>query len=148
MMHGKGMEWWGAYEPFHIMLNDYRVADIVITGHAQSRYSDRVSQGETDGNSGELGAWMWQCLKQNRIKPHLQSKFNAYLIDEDTVVIAEFKELEGVTSLSGRPLHIMVIISFLGRISATPQLRDLQAYYSRLQGSRRMKLMKKRRKRR
>lgn len=147
-MHGKGMEWWGAYEPFHIMLNDYRVADIVITDHARSRYPVRVSQGEANGHSGEIAAWMWQCLKQNRIKPYLQSKYNAYLIDEDTVVIAEFKELEGVTSLSGRPLYIMVIISFLGRISVTPQLRDLQAYYSRLRNSRRMKLMKKRRKRR
>lgn len=147
-MHGKGLESWGAFEPFHIMLNDYRVADIVITSHAQSRYSDRVSQGESNGGNGEIGAWLWQCLKQNRIKPYLQSKYNAYLIDEDTVVIAEFKQLEGVTSLSGRPLHIMVIISFLGRISATPQLRDLQTYYSRLRNSRRMKLMKKRRKRR
>ncbi|MNJ00234.1 hypothetical protein D3C73_1595130 [compost metagenome] len=69
------------------------------------------------------------------------------MIDEDTLVIAEFRELEDVTSLSGRPLYVMVIVSFLGRISATPQLRDLQAYYSRLRNSRRMKLMKKRRKR-
>jgi hypothetical protein len=99
-------------------------------------------------SGADIAAWMWQCLKQNRVKPYLQSKYNAYLIDEDTVVIAEFKELEGVTSLSGRPLYIMVILSFLGRISATPQLRDLQAYYSRLRNSRRIKLMKKRRKRR
>ncbi|MDH6508838.1 hypothetical protein M2108_003816 [Paenibacillus sp. PastM-3] len=146
MMHGKGLDWWGAYEPFHIMLNDYRVADIMITSHAQSRYADRVSREEEAGL--EPAAFLWQCLKQNRIKPYLQSKYNAYLIDGDIVVIAEFKELEGVTSLSGRPLHVMVIVSFLGRISATPQLRDLQGYFSRLRNSRRMKLMKKRRKRR
>ncbi|WP_438494188.1 hypothetical protein [Paenibacillus sp. IHBB 3054] len=144
-MHGKGMEWWGAFEPFHIMLNDYRVADIVITNHAKSRYLDRINPESSD--SGQLSAWMWQCLNQNRIKPYQQKEHNAYLIDEDTLVIAEFRELEDVTSLSGRPLYVMVIVSYLGRISATPQLRDLQAYYSHLRNSRRMKLMKKRRKR-
>lgn len=144
-MHGKGMEWWGAFEPFHIMLNDYRVADIVITSHAQSRYVDRIHPEGRD--SGEAGAWMWQCLKQNRIKPYQQSEHNAYLIDEDILLIAEFRMLDDVTSLSGRPLYVMVIVSFLGRISEIPQLRDLQAYYARLRNTRRMKLMKKRRKR-
>lgn len=146
MMHGKGMEWWGAFEPFHIMLNDYRVADIVITSHARSRYVDRIQREGSD--AGEIGAWMWQCLKQNRIKSYQHSEHNAYLIDEDILLIAEFKMLDGVTSLSGRPLYVMVIVSYLGRISEIPQLRDLQAYYARLRNSRRMKLMKKRRKRR
>ncbi|UQZ36320.1 hypothetical protein C2I18_24010 [Paenibacillus sp. PK3_47] len=145
-MQGKGMEWWGAYEPFHVMLKDYRVADIVITDHAKSRYLDRIKQ--EDSLDEEIGAWLWRSLKENRVKPYLQSELNAYLIEEDIVIIAEFKELEGVTSLSGRPLYVMVIVSFLGRISAAPQLRDLQAYFARLRNSRRMKLAKKRRKRR
>lgn len=145
-MQGKGMEWWGAYEPFHVMLNDYRVADIVITDHAKSRYLDRTKQ--ENGINEEIGAWLWQSLKENRIKPYLQGELQAYLVEGDIVVIAEFKELEGVTSLSGRPLYVMVIVSFLGRISATPQLRDLQTYFARLRNSRRMKLAKKRRKRR
>lgn len=54
----------GAYEPFHIVLNDYGIADIVLTQHAKSRYADRVAE-EDDGN-GEVTAWIWQCLKQNR----------------------------------------------------------------------------------
>lgn len=144
-MHGKGMEWWGAYEPFHIMLNNYGIADILLTQHAKSRYADRVAR--EDSGNGEVTAWIWQCLKQNRVRPYSHSDYNAYLIDNDTVIVADFRPLEGVTALSGEPLYVMVIVSFLGRISATPQLRDLKTYYSWLRHSRRMKLMKKRRRR-
>ncbi|MNC60617.1 hypothetical protein D3C75_1105070 [compost metagenome] len=86
-------------------------------------------------------------MKQNRVRPYSQSEYNAYLIDNDTSVVAEFKELEGVTTLSGHPLYVMVVVTFLGDISATPQLRDLRAYFSWLRHSRRMKLVKKRRRR-
>ncbi|WNS46897.1 hypothetical protein [Paenibacillus sp. MMS20-IR301] len=144
-MHGKGMEWWGAYEPFHIMLNEYGIADVVLTQHAKSRYSDRIAQ--EDGGDSEVTAWLWQCLKQNRVRPYSRSEYNAYLIDNDTVIVADFRQLEGVTALSGERLYVMVIVSFLGKISVTPQLRDLKTYYSWLRHSRRMKLMKKRRRR-
>lgn len=146
MMRNKGTEWLGTYEPFHIILNDYRIADIVITNHAKSRYLDRISNG--NNNDEEVAAWMWQCLKQNRLKPYSDSEYNAYLIDDDSVVIAEFTELEGETNLSGHPLYTMTIVSFLGRISMIPQLIDLKNYYSWLRQSRRKKLTKKKRKRR
>ncbi|MHA6532512.1 hypothetical protein [Paenibacillus sp. BAC0078] len=144
-MQSKGMDEWGVYEPFHIMLNEYRVADIFITPHARSRFADRINQ---EGKDEDLGAWIWQCVKMNRLRPYSHREYNAYLIDNDMAVIVEFTELEGVTSLSGHPLYVMVIVSFLGKISATPQLRDLRSYYSWLRYSRRMKLMKKRRRRR
>ncbi|WP_331709837.1 hypothetical protein [Paenibacillus riograndensis] len=146
IMHGKGMEMWGVYEPFHIMLNEYRVADIVITPHARSRFADRMNK--EDGMDVDIGAWIWQCVKQNRVRPYSQSEYNAYLIDNDTSVVVEFKELEGVTTLSGHPLYVMVVVTFLGNISVTPQLRDLRGYFSWLHHSRRMKQMKKRRRRR
>jgi hypothetical protein len=145
MMRNKGTDWPSSYEPFHIMLNDYRVADIVITNHAKSRYLDRISKGVS--NDEEVAAWMWQCLMQNRLKPFSDSDFNAYLIDDDSVVIAEFTELTGEKDISGQPLYSMIIVSFLGRISATPQLRDLKTYFSLLRNSRRTKLTKKKRKR-
>lgn len=145
-MHGKGIEWWGAYEPFHIMLNEYRVADILLTAHAKSRFLDRVNR--SDSENAEIAAWMWQCLKLNRIRRYSQSEYNAFLVDNDTVIIAEFKELEGVRTLSGHPLYKMIIVSCLGNLSATPQLRDLKTYYSWLRHNRRIKLMKRRRKRR
>lgn len=145
MMRNKGTDWPSTYEPFHIMLNDYRVADIVITNHAKRRYLDRISKGV--GNDEEVAAWMWQCLMQNRLKPFSDSDFNAYLIDDDSVVIAEFTELTGEKDISGQPLYSMIIVTFLGRISVTPQLRDLKTYFSLLRNSRRTKLRKKKRKR-
>ncbi|WP_151734770.1 hypothetical protein [Paenibacillus tengchongensis] len=142
----KGMELERTYEPFHIMLNEHCVADISITHHARSRYADRIQQ---EGAAAEdLDAWLWQCLRQRRIKPYQAPEYNAYLIDDDTVMIAEFNRVEGVTSLSGRPLDVMVALTFLGRISALPQLRDLKGYYARLAQPRRKKPGKKRRKRR
>lgn len=86
-------------------------------------------------------------LEAEQVRPYSLSEYNAYLIDGDTVIVVDFRQLEGVTSLAGEPLYVMVIVSFLGRISATPQLRDLKKYYSWLRHSRRMKLMKKRRRR-
>jgi hypothetical protein len=145
MMRNKGTDWPSTYEPFHIMLNDYRVADIVITNHAKSRYMDRISNGAS--NAEEVAAWMWQCLMQNRIKPFSSSDYNAYLIDDDSVVIAEFTELTGERDLSGQPLYSMIIVSFLGRISEMPQLRDLKTYFSLLRNSHRAKLSKKKRRR-
>lgn len=145
MMRNKGTEWLSTYEPFHIILNNHRVANIVITNHAKSRYLDRISNGV--GDDEEITAWMWQCVKQSRLKPYSDSVYNAYLIDDDSVVIAEFTELEGERSLSGHPLYTMIIVSFLGRISVIPQLIDLKVYYSLLRQSRGKKLTKKKRKR-
>lgn len=145
MMRNKGMEWPSSYEPFHIMLNDYRVADIVITNHAKSRYVERISNGAS--SDAEVAAWMWQCLMQNRIQPFADSAYNAYLIDDDSVVIAEFTELTGERDLSDQPLYSMIIVSFLGRVSVTPQLRDLKTYFAQLRNTRRAKLSKKKRKR-
>lgn len=143
-MRDRGTEWWGRHEPFHIMLNNYRVSNIVLTNHARSRYLDRIR--EEDTGEVDINAWLWECLRQNRFK--LYSFKNTYLIDDDIVVIIEFTKLEGESSLSGQPLYIMTIVSFLGKISVTHQLRDLSTYYSWLRHSRRIKLVKKRRKRR
>ncbi|WP_367272640.1 hypothetical protein [Paenibacillus tritici] len=144
-MQGKGMDWWGVYEPFHIVLNNYGIADIVLTRHAKDRYANRIAQEE--GGNGEVTAWIWQALKQNRLRPYSNSEYSAYLIDNDTVIVADFRQLEGVTTLAGEPLYVMIIVSFLGKISVTPQLRDLKKYYSWLRHSRRIKLSKKRRRR-
>ncbi|MBT2287792.1 hypothetical protein J7E73_01360 [Paenibacillus albidus] len=146
-MRGKGTERWGTYEPFHLMLNNYRVANIVISNHAKSRYMDRISLDSSDAGE-EIAAWMWQCLKQKRIKAYSHSEYNAYLIDDDLVMIAKFNKLEDEKSLSGQPLYSMIVVSFLGKVSLTPQLRELQSYYTWLRNSRRIKLMKRRRKRR
>ncbi|MDF2963236.1 MAG: hypothetical protein K0S39_4971, partial [Paenibacillus sp.] len=60
---------------------------------------------------------------------------------------AEFMTLKDETDIAGNPLHKMVIVTFLGKVSEDIQLRDLKAYYSWLRHSRRMTLVKHGRKR-
>ncbi|CAM2821641.1 hypothetical protein PASE110613_02415 [Paenibacillus sediminis] len=144
-MRDKVMQRWSTYESFYVELGDKRVADIVITNHAQSRYLDRIEQ----QNSGfdHIAAWMWECLKQNRIAPYYRNEQDVYIIDEDLVLVAEFSELPGECDILGNPLHKMIVVTFLGRMSETIELRDLKSYYSWLRHSRRMTLIKNSRKR-
>jgi len=144
-MRDKGMERFSTYEPFYAVLGDKRIADIVITSHARIRYMDRVQDGEADIN--KIAAWMWECLKQNRITPYYRNEQDVYLIDEDIVVVAEFSMLENEVDLIGNALHKMIIVTYLGKMSETIELRDLKSYYSWLRHSRRMTLVKNTRKR-
>lgn len=145
-MRDKGMERWSTYEPFYVVLGDKRVADIVITNHAKTRYNDRIQSG--DSQIDDIAAWMWECLKQSRMLPYYRNEQDVYLIDEDLVVVAEFTEIEGEHDISGNPLHKMIVVTFLGKMSETIELRDLKSYYSWLRHSRRMTLIKNTRKRR
>ncbi|MDO7905262.1 hypothetical protein Q5741_02395 [Paenibacillus sp. JX-17] len=144
-MRDKVMQRWSTYEPFSVTLGDKRVADIVITSHAKMRYADRVHPGQTE--SEQIAAWLWECLKQERMKPYYQHEQDVYLIDEDLVVVAEFSELPGEADIAGNRLHKMIIVTFLGKMSETIELRDLKSYYSWLRHSRRMTLIKNSRKR-
>ena len=54
--------------------------------------------------------------------------------------------MEGETDLAGGPVHKMIVVTFLGRMSETMELRDLRTYYSWLRHSRRMTLVKSARK--
>ncbi|GIP41875.1 hypothetical protein J45TS6_03340 [Paenibacillus sp. J45TS6] len=145
-MRDKLMQRWSTYEPFFVALGDKKVADIVITNHAKLRYVDRVRQDNNDFEN--IAAWLWECLKQNRISPYYRNEQDVYLIDGDLVVVAEFAELPGEYDITGNPLHKMIIVTFLGRMSETMELRDLKTYYSWLRHSRRMTLVKNSRKRR
>lgn len=144
-MRDKLMQRWSTYEPFFVALGDKKVADIVITNHAKLRYVDRVRQDNNDFEN--IAAWLWECLKQNRVSPYYRNEQDVYLIDGDLVVVAEFSELPGEYDITGSPLHKMIIVTFLGRMSETIELRDLKTYYSWLRHSRRMTLVKNSRKR-
>ncbi|MEF2964561.1 hypothetical protein V3851_01855 [Paenibacillus sp. M1] len=145
-MRDKAAERWGTYEAFHVLLGDKRVADIVITHHARLRYQDRIDR--TNGEVDNIARWAWECLKQGRITPYYRNEEDVYLVDDDLVMVAEFAELQGECDLQGNPVHRMIIVTFLGRMSETIELRDLKSYYSWLRHSRRMTLMKNSRKRR
>ncbi|MBP1961245.1 hypothetical protein [Paenibacillus aceris] len=145
-MKDKVMGRWSTYEPFFVQLGDKKVADVVITNHAKLRWSDRVS---SENNSlEEICAFLWEKLKNDSIVPYYRNEEDVYLIDDDLVVVAEFSQLEHETDLVGNPLHKMIIVTFLGRMSETMELRDLKSYYSWLRHSRRMTLIKNSRKRR
>lgn len=144
-MRDKVMERWSTYEPFHVELGEKKVADIVITNHAITRYNDRIAKSQTKPE--EIASFMWETLKQNRIVSYYRKEEDVYLIDEDLVVVAEFADLPGEYDLTGNPLHKMIIVTFLGKMSETIELRDLKSYYSWLRHSRRMTLIKNSRKR-
>ncbi|GAA0412939.1 hypothetical protein [Paenibacillus motobuensis] len=144
-MRDKATERWGTYEAFHVPLGDKRIADIVITNHAKVRYEDRIK--DTKARYEDIALWLWERLKQGRITPYYRKEEDVYLVDDDIVMVAEFSELTGEFDLAGRPLHRMIIVTFLGLMSETIELRDLKSYYSWLRHSRRMTLMKNSRKR-
>ncbi|OXM15838.1 hypothetical protein [Paenibacillus herberti] len=144
-MKDRTTERWSTYETFHVQLGDKRVADIIITNHARERWTDRVESQKTGYE--DIADYVWQCLKQGRIESYYRNEEDVYLIDDDLVFVAEFTDSEKDFDLSGIPLHKMIVVTFLGRMSETIELRDLKSYYSWLRHSRRMTLIKNSRKR-
>ncbi|MFB9279876.1 hypothetical protein [Cohnella cellulosilytica] len=145
-MKDKHTERWSTYEPFHVVLGDKKISDIIITNHARTRWSDRVEQEKT--GYSDIAEFMWECLKDGRIVSYYRNEQDVYTIDDDLVFVAEFSVSETDTDLLGNPLHKMIVVTFLGRMSETMELRDLKTYYSWLRHSRRMTLIKNNRKRR
>ncbi|WP_042227485.1 hypothetical protein [Paenibacillus popilliae] len=144
-MRDKVMERWSTYEPFYVLLGDNKVADIVITHHARSRWVDRISKRDADTES--IAVFMWDCLKQGRIAPYYRNEQDVFLIDGDLVVVADISPSDRDFDLAGEPMMKMIVVTFLGKMSETMELRDLKTYYSWLRHSRRMTLMKNSRKR-
>lgn len=145
-MKDKQTERWNTYEPFHIVLGDKKVADIIITHHARSRWTDRIENEKT--GFSDIAQYMWKCLKEDRVVSYYRNEQDVYTIDDDLVFVAEFAESDNDVDLLGQPLHKMIVVTFLGRMSETMELRDLKSYYSWLRHSRRMTLIKNNRKRR
>lgn len=144
-MKDRIMDRWSTYEPFHVALGDKKVADIVITNHALSRWNDRISHG--NDTIADICEYLWNQLKLDQVKSYYRNEQDVYLIEDDLVMVAEFGTVEEV-DLAGNPLHKMIVVTFLGRMSETMELRDLKSYYSWLRHSRRMTLIKNSRKRR
>ncbi|NOU95235.1 hypothetical protein GC093_18690 [Paenibacillus sp. LMG 31456] len=133
-------------EPFYVALGDKNVADIVITNHARIRWADRVESQKTGFD--DICDFLWDRLKAGNIKSYYKNGEDVYLVEDDLVMVAEFTGWESSSGISNRQLHRMVIVTFLGRMSETIELRDLKSYYSWLRHSRRMTLIKNSRKRR
>ncbi|WP_010269857.1 hypothetical protein [Paenibacillus senegalensis] len=144
-MRDKMMERWSTYEPFYVLLSDKKIADIVITHHAQDRWSSRVESEKTGFE--DICSFLWKKLKDGKVESYYRNEEDVYLIDEDLVMVAEFALLDNETDIAGNPLYKMIVVTFLGRMSETIELRDLKSYYSWLRHSRRMTLIKNSRKR-
>lgn len=144
-MKDKIMDRWSTYEPYYVVLGDKKVADIIITNHARSRWIDRVESEKTGFE--DICAFLWDRLKKDLIKPYYKNEKDVYVIEEDLVMVAEFSQLDNEFDIAGNPLHKMIIVTFLGRMSEVIELRDLKSYYSWLRHSRRMTLIKNSRKR-
>lgn len=118
----------------------------MITNHARLRWVDRVENEKTGFE--DICDFLWDKLKDGRIASYYKNEQDVYLVDDDLVMVAEFSVIENETDIAGNPLHKMIIVTFLGRMSETIELRDLKSYYSWLRHSRRMTLIKNSRKRR
>jgi hypothetical protein len=145
-MKDKIMDRWSTYEPFYVVLNDKKVADIIITNHARSRWIDRVESEKTGFE--DICAFLWDRLKKGQIQPYYKNEKDVYVVEDDLVMVAEFALMEDEFDIAGNPLHKMIVVTFLGRMSEIIELRDLKSYYSWLRHSRRMTLIKNSRKRR
>lgn len=144
-MKDKTMKRWSSYEPFYIELAGHKVADIIITRHARQRWAERVEWEQV--GVGEICAFLWERLKQGRLALYYANEQDVYVVDDDLLLVAEFAMHDAV-DIAGGPLYKMVVITFLGRMSETLELRDLRSYYAWLRHSRRMTLVKHGRKRR
>jgi hypothetical protein len=132
-------------KPYYVALGEKNISDIVITNHARIRWIDRVEHQKTGFE--DICDFLWDRLRSGKIKSYYKNGEDAYLVDDDLVMVAEFTGVEN-SGLEGVNLHRMVIVTFLGRMSETIELRDLKSYYSWLRHSRRMTLIKNSRKRR
>lgn len=143
-------------EPYSIALGDKNIADIVITNHAKIRWADRVESKKT--GFVDICDFLWSRLREGQIKSYYKNGEDVYVVEDDLVFVAEFADyntpeqemntLHFGSPSSRKPLHRMIIVTFLGRMSETIELRDLKSYYSWLRHSRRMTLIKNSRKRR
>lgn len=137
---------WKTFEPFYVELGDKKVTDIVITNHALLRWNDRINH--SFASIEDICDYLWQHLKKGQIRSYYRNEQDVYLVEEDLVMVAEFSKLANEFDHEGKPLYKMIVVTFLGKMSETIELRDLKSYYSWLRHSRRMTLIKNSRKRR
>ncbi|WP_159887087.1 hypothetical protein [Paenibacillus puerhi] len=123
------------------------ISDIVITHHARTRWADRVESEKT--GFSDIAEFLRDKLLSCSVRTYYKNEQDVFLIDDDLVMVAEFAEIDKPRLQSQRmPVCKMIVITFLGRMSETMELRDLRSYYSWLRHSRRMTLIKNGRKRR
>ncbi|KAA9004046.1 hypothetical protein F4V43_11600 [Paenibacillus spiritus] len=136
----------GMNDPFFIMLEGRRIADAAIAPHAARRLEE---WNQREGSPGRWSAfWLWQCLKQKRIRVHSPEEPEIYCIDNDLVIAVRLTEIAGETDKLGNVLYKLTVVSFLGKMSEDIHLRDLSALTARPRNAKRGSLVHTGRKRR
>lgn len=111
-----------------IVLGGRAITDIVITHHARSRWADRVESEKTGFH--DITEFLWSKLRSNSIRTYYKNEQDVFLIDDDLVMVCEFAETVKPGPQPGPPTYKMIVVTFLGRMSETMELRDLRSYYS------------------
>ncbi|MCD1261364.1 hypothetical protein B5M42_021415 [Paenibacillus athensensis] len=140
------MNRWSTYCPFFVQVSDKKVVDIIITKHAQTRWIERVTDEKCEVK--DICDFLWLKLKSKKFEPYYTTEEEVYVIDDDLLVVVKFSVIENEVDLIGGPLHRMTVLTFLGKMSQSLELRDIKSYYSWLRHSRRMGLIKNSRKKR
>jgi len=144
-MKDRKMNRWSTYEPFYVELSNRKVADIIVTHHARTRWLERVDKEKI--SIEDICAFLWDKLKKGNVTLYDSHAGEVFMIDEDLLMVVEFAELKYATDLAGDSVYQMIVVTFLGRMTEAIELRDLKTYYAWLRHSRRTVLMKNGRKR-
>ncbi|WP_159887480.1 hypothetical protein [Paenibacillus puerhi] len=126
-------------------LEDKQIVDLILTHHAYDRWRTRVDNDKL--TAAEVEGFLWDRLKAGRVESYYRNEEDVYVVDDDLLMVVEFAPAEQESVLFGAPLHKLIAVTFLGRMSQSMELRDLKTYYSWLRHSRRMTLLKNSRKR-
>ncbi|WP_407868056.1 hypothetical protein [Paenibacillus sp. P36] len=124
-MSDKKMNRWSTYEPLAAELGGKQIADLVVTGHAHSRFGERVTHEKA--NLEEVNLFVRKKLEDERIKPSNRNEPTMFIIDDDVEMVAEFELMEENELRAGHSRYKMIVVTFLGRLSDNSEYMDLQS---------------------
>ncbi|MZQ82061.1 hypothetical protein GQF01_07910 [Paenibacillus sp. 5J-6] len=124
-MSDKKMNRWSTYEPLAAILSGKQIADLVVTGHAHSRFGERVTHEKT--NLEEVNLFVRKKLEDERIRLSDRNEPTMFIIDDDVEMVAEFELMEEKELQSGHSQYKMIVVTFLGRLSDNNEYTDLQS---------------------
>lgn len=124
-MNGKKLNRWSTYEPFAAKLAGKQIAGLVVTGHAQSRWGERVTHKKAELE--EVNLFVRKKLQDERIKPSDGHEPTVFIIDDDVQMVAEFELMEENDLQPDHSHYKMIVVTFLERLSNNNEYRDLKS---------------------
>ncbi|MEK8126837.1 hypothetical protein WMW72_02840 [Paenibacillus filicis] len=140
MMDRAGNSYCCDHERDAVKLEDKKITEIVITHHAQNRWATRVQNDKC--SFIEIKRYLWDRLESGNIRSYYRKEEDVYVVDDDLLMVVEFAPADPAAPSSATFFYKLVAVTFLGRLSASMELRDLKTYYGWLRHSRRMSMLK------